>query len=160
MDTAIRQLVSRAVASEEAIDIFAAAGLKKPDISILSDDFLQEVRQRKIRSIAVPPLGSGLGGLQWGRVKGMITAAFADMPDVRVKLYQPKGSPAAKDMPVGTAKPKMTVARALLIKLMKQYARFAYRLTLPWPAGTIANGACSSRRISGWPGRGFRSRDG
>ena len=91
---------------------------------------VREVRQRKIRSIAVPPLGSGLGGLQWSRVKAMIEAAFEEMPDVLVKLYEPKGSPEAKDMPVGTAKPKMTVARALLIKLMKQYARFAYRLTL------------------------------
>ncbi len=54
MDTAIRQLVSRAVASEEVIDIFAAAGLKKPDISILSDDFLQEVRQ-------LPHRNSGVG---------------------------------------------------------------------------------------------------
>jgi O-acetyl-ADP-ribose deacetylase (regulator of RNase III) len=91
---------------------------------------VRELRQRKIRSIAVPPLGSGLGGLQWSRVKAMITAAFEEMPDVRVKLYEPKGSPDAKDMSVGTTKPKMTVARALLIKLMKQYARFAYRLTL------------------------------
>ena len=91
---------------------------------------VREVQQRKIRSIAIPPLGSGLGGLQWPRVKAMIEAAFEEMPDVRVKLYEPKGSPEAKDMPVGTAKPKMTVARALLIKLMKQYARFAYRLTL------------------------------
>jgi O-acetyl-ADP-ribose deacetylase (regulator of RNase III) len=89
-----------------------------------------EVRGRKIRSIAIPPLGSGLGGLQWGRVKAMIEEAFKNMPDVLVKLYEPKGSPDAKDMPVGTVKPKMTVARALLIKLMKQYARFAYRLTL------------------------------
>jgi len=91
---------------------------------------VREVRQRKIRSIAIPPLGSGLGGLQWGRVRGMIESAFEDMPDVRVKLYEPKGSPKAMDMPVGTTKPRMTVARALLIKLMKQYARFAYRLTL------------------------------
>ena len=91
---------------------------------------VREVRHRKIRSVAIPPLGSGLGGLQWGRVKGMIKAAFGDMPDVRVKLYEPKGSPDAKDMPVRTTRPKMTVARALLIKLMKQYARFAYRLTL------------------------------
>lgn len=58
---------------------------------------VREVRQQKIRSIAVPPLGSGLGGLQWSRVKGMITAAFADMPDVRVKLYEPKSSPEAKE---------------------------------------------------------------
>jgi type I restriction enzyme R subunit len=53
MDTAIRQLVSRAVASEEVVDIFAAAGLKKPDISILSDDFLQEVRQLPHRNLGV-----------------------------------------------------------------------------------------------------------
>jgi O-acetyl-ADP-ribose deacetylase (regulator of RNase III) len=91
---------------------------------------VQEVRQRKIRSIAIPPLGSGLGGLQWSRVRSMIESAFAEIPEVRVRLYEPKGTPAAKDMPVGTAKPKMTVARALLIKLMKQYTRFAYRLTL------------------------------
>ncbi len=75
-------------------------------------------------------LGSGLGGLQWSRVKAMIESVFQNMPDVQVKLFEPKGSPDAKDMPVGTARPKMTVARALLIKLMKQYARFAYRLTL------------------------------
>ena len=77
---------------------------------------VREVRERKIRSIAIPPLGSGLGGLQWGRVKAMIEAAFEEIPDVQVKLYEPKGSPDAKDMPVGTTKPKMTVARALLIK--------------------------------------------
>ncbi len=91
---------------------------------------VREVRQRKILSIAIPPLGSGLGGLQWSRVKAMIEAAFEQIPEVQVKLYEPKGSPDAKDMPVGTARPKMTAARALLIMLMKQYSRFAYRLTL------------------------------
>jgi len=44
-------------------------------------------------AIAVPPLGSGLGGLHWSRVKVMIEAAFEEMPDVRVRLYEPKGSP-------------------------------------------------------------------
>jgi O-acetyl-ADP-ribose deacetylase (regulator of RNase III) len=81
---------------------------------------VREVQDRKIRSIAIPPLGSGLGGLQWGRVKAMIEAAFEEISDVQIRLYEPKGSPDAIDMPVGTAKPKMTVARALLIKLMKQ----------------------------------------
>ena len=66
---------------------------------------VREVRQRKIQSIAVPPLGSGLGGLQWGQVKGMIEAGFEDMPDVRVKLYGPKGSPDAKDISVGETEP-------------------------------------------------------
>ncbi len=54
---------------------------------------VREVRERKIRSIVIPPLGSGLGGLQWSRVKTMIEAAFDDVTDVRVKLYEPKGSP-------------------------------------------------------------------
>ncbi len=91
---------------------------------------VQEVRDRRIRSIAIPPLGAGLGGLEWGRVRTMIETAFEELPDVRVKLFEPKGSPDAADMPVGSAKPKMTTARALFISLMNQYARFAYRLTL------------------------------
>ena len=44
LDYAIRQIVSKAIVSDEVVDIFAAAGLKKPDISMLSDDFLTEVR--------------------------------------------------------------------------------------------------------------------
>ena len=53
MDSAIRQLVSKAVATEQVIDIFAAAGLKKPDISILSDEFLAEVRGMPHRNLAL-----------------------------------------------------------------------------------------------------------
>ena len=60
----------------------------------------------------------------------MIEKAFADMPDVRVVLFEPTGTPEAKTMPVGTARPKMTVARASFIRLMDQYAELAYRLTL------------------------------
>jgi len=52
------------------------------------------------------------------------------LPGVQVKLFETKGTPHAKEMPVGTAKPRMTIARALFIKLMEQYARHAYRLTL------------------------------
>jgi len=60
----------------------------------------------------------------------MIEKAFGPLPEVQVKLFEPKGSPDAKEMPVGTAKPRITIARALFIKLMQQYTRFAYRLTL------------------------------
>jgi O-acetyl-ADP-ribose deacetylase (regulator of RNase III) len=67
---------------------------------------VQEVRTRKIRSIAVPPLGSGLGGLQWSKVKRMIEAAFEELPEVRVMLYEPKGNPDDVDMPVGTPRRK------------------------------------------------------
>jgi len=89
-----------------------------------------DVKRLGIRSIAVPPLGSGLGGLDWNVVQPMIRQAFAALPDVRVLLYAPQGAPAAKDMPVRTARPKMTPARALFIKLMDQYSALHYRRTL------------------------------
>lgn len=91
---------------------------------------VEELRNREIRSIAIPPLGCGLGGLDWNRVRGIIEETFSTLPDVQVLLYEPKGAPHAKDMPVGTGKPRMTIARALFVKLMQQYARHAYRLTL------------------------------
>ena len=53
IESAIRQLISRAVYSTDIVDIFAAAGLEKPDISILSDEFLAEVRQLPQRNLAV-----------------------------------------------------------------------------------------------------------
>lgn len=53
LDHAIRQIISRAVAAEGVVDIFAAAGLKKPDISILSDEFLAEVRGMPQKNLAV-----------------------------------------------------------------------------------------------------------
>jgi len=56
LDFAIRQIVSRAVAADEVVDIFAAAGLKKPDISILSDTFLAEVRNLPHRNLAAETL--------------------------------------------------------------------------------------------------------
>ena len=91
---------------------------------------IQEVKQLGIRSIAVPPLGCGLGGLNWSEVQPMIEATFAELPDVRVLLFAPAGTPDAKTMPVRTAKPKMTIGRAMVIKLMGQYGELAYRLTL------------------------------
>ena len=60
----------------------------------------------------------------------MIEHAFSVLPDVKVSLYEPKGAPQADLMPVATKKPNMTIARALLIKLMQQYNDNAYRLTL------------------------------
>jgi len=100
------------------------------DIAAGLEDLVKEVRQRNIRSIAIPPLGCGLGGLDWKRVRSMIEQTFSSLPEVKVKLYEPKGAPKAEQMPVGTGKPRMTIARALFIKLMQQYARHANRLTL------------------------------
>jgi O-acetyl-ADP-ribose deacetylase (regulator of RNase III) len=49
-----------------------------------------DVRQRGVRAIAIPPLGCGLGGLDWADVKPFIVDAFAELPDVRVLLFEPR----------------------------------------------------------------------
>src|SRR5258708_27123211 len=62
LDHAIRQIISKAMVSDEVVDIFAAAGLKKPDISILSDEFLAEVRGMPQRNLAIQLLQKLLKG--------------------------------------------------------------------------------------------------
>jgi O-acetyl-ADP-ribose deacetylase (regulator of RNase III) len=82
---------------------------------------VDEVRKRGIRSVAVPPLGCGLGGLDWGAVRPRIEAAFRDMPDVHVILYEPKGAPTVEKMVKEKRPPRMTIARASLLGLMRRY---------------------------------------
>jgi len=100
------------------------------DIRVGLKALIEEIKRLGIRSIAVPPLGCGLGGLAWKDVSPLIEKAFAEVPGVHVFLYPPAGAPDAKTMPVRTKKPHMTVARALFIKIMQKYKEFAYRLTL------------------------------
>jgi type I restriction enzyme R subunit len=88
---AIRQIVSGAVvASDEVIDIFAAAGLRKPDISILSDEFLAEVRGLPQRNLAVEMLRKLLEGeIRTRRRKNVVQArSFAEMLENAIKRYQ------------------------------------------------------------------------
>ena len=89
LDMAIRQIVSRAVASEGVVDIFAAAGLEKPDISILSEEFLAEVRGMKRRNLAVELLRKLLKGeLATRRRRNVVQArSFAEMLDRTVRRY-------------------------------------------------------------------------
>jgi O-acetyl-ADP-ribose deacetylase (regulator of RNase III) len=82
---------------------------------------IEEIRERNIRSIAVPPLGCGLGGLNWEEVRPRIEAAFAGLPDVRVFLYEPSGPPAAAKIVKNQKTPNMTVGRASLVGLMRRY---------------------------------------
>jgi O-acetyl-ADP-ribose deacetylase (regulator of RNase III) len=100
------------------------------DIEIGLQALVEDVKRLKIRSIAVPPLGCGLGGLDWRKVQPMIEAAFAALPDVRVLLFEPAGAPEPQAMPVKTKRPHLTIARALLVKLMDLYGVMEYRLTL------------------------------
>lgn len=93
-------------------------------------ELLKVIREFGIKSIAVPPLGCGLGGLDWDTVKPMIVSAFRELPEVEVLLFEPAGTPDPKTMPIHTKRPVLTVYRALFIKLMHQYAELSYRLTL------------------------------
>jgi len=88
------------------------------------------VRKYEIRSIAVPPLGCGNGGLRWSDVRPRIERAFADVPDVQVFLYPPEGTPAAATMPVATTPPRMTTARAILIHAARAYRALEFDLKL------------------------------
>ena len=82
---------------------------------------VKEVRERHIQSIAIPPLGCGLGGLDWGVVRPMIEQAFEPLADVGVLLYEPAGAPAAEKMATTKDTPNMTVGRASLLGLMRRY---------------------------------------
>ena len=87
---AIRQIVSRAVSSDEVIDIFAAVGLKKPDISILSDEFLAEVRCMPQRNLAVEKLRKLLEGeiKSRGRKNVVQARSFTELLEKAIKKYQ------------------------------------------------------------------------
>jgi type I restriction enzyme R subunit len=90
LDYAIRQIVSRAVVSDEVIDIFAAAGLKKPDISVLSDAFLAEVRAMPQRNLAVELLRKLLTGEISARSQKNVVQAqsFRAMLENAIRRYQ------------------------------------------------------------------------
>jgi O-acetyl-ADP-ribose deacetylase (regulator of RNase III) len=82
---------------------------------------VDEVKRLGIKSVAVPPLGCGLGGLDWEEVRPLIERAFAPLPDVHVLLFEPKGAPSAEEMAKDEKTPSMTEGRALLLALMRRY---------------------------------------
>jgi type I restriction enzyme R subunit len=90
IDAAIRQIISRAVASDEVVDIFAAAGLRKPDISILSDDFLAEVRGMPQKNLAVELLRKLLNNEIKLRSKKFLiqSKSFAELLENSIRKYQ------------------------------------------------------------------------
>jgi type I restriction enzyme R subunit len=98
LDHAVRQIVSRAVASEGVVDIFAAAGLKKPDLSILSEEFLTEVRGMPQRNLAVELLRKLLNGeiRLRGRRNVVQARSFAEMLEQALRRYQNRAIEAAQ----------------------------------------------------------------
>lgn len=93
-------------------------------------DLIEVIRDRKIRSIAIPPLGAGLGGLDWKEVRAALDRALAILSDIEVLIFAPNGAPPAEAMRNETAKPKMTASRAAVLSLMRRYLvpGYDYRL--------------------------------
>jgi O-acetyl-ADP-ribose deacetylase (regulator of RNase III) len=77
-----------------------------------------EITSRGIKSVAIPPLGAGLGGLDWDHVLPRIKSALQDIPDVDVIIFEPKGPP---DTIRASSVPVMTTGRASLVTLMHRY---------------------------------------
>jgi O-acetyl-ADP-ribose deacetylase (regulator of RNase III) len=93
----------------------------KSRLSYIEDglqDLVRVIRERSIRSIAVPPLGSGNGGLDWRNVRPIIEAALGELPDVRVLLFEPSARPAVL---AGSGELHMTWGRALLLEALRRY---------------------------------------
>ncbi len=85
------------------------------------DALVEEIRSRGIRSIALPPLGSGLGGLDWSRVRPLIEQAMKGLPEVEVRVFEPNGGALDSRANRSTAVPRMTIGRAALVSLMNRY---------------------------------------
>ena len=98
LDHAVRQIVSRAVAPDGVLDVFAAAGLDKPDVSILSEEFLAEVRGMQRRNLAVELLQKLLAGeVATRRRKNVVQArSFAEMLEQTIRRYQHRAIEAAQ----------------------------------------------------------------
>ena len=101
LDHAVRQIVSRAVAPDDVVDIFAAAGLKTPDVSILSEDFLSEVRglrDQRRPNLAVELLERLLKRqLALDQRKNLVQArSFAEMLEATIRRYQNRAVEAAQ----------------------------------------------------------------
>jgi type I restriction enzyme R subunit len=98
LDHAVRQIIARAVAPAGVIDIFTAAGLQKPDISILSDEFLAEVRGMPQRNLAVETLQKLLKGeISTRQRKNVVQArSFAEMLEQTIRRYQNRAIEAAQ----------------------------------------------------------------
>lgn len=88
------------------------------DIESGLESLVQEIRSRGIRSIAIPALGSGLGGLDWRTVRARMEAALGALEEVEIVIYEPGGGPADVRTNTSRAVPTMTPGRAALVELL------------------------------------------
>lgn len=91
-----------------------------------------EVKRLELKSVAIPALGSGLGGLPWQQVEIAIQDSLAELPNVEWRVYPPQAAPKAEVMLNKTKRPAMTTGRAAVLGLIERYVStgFGYRLSL------------------------------
>jgi O-acetyl-ADP-ribose deacetylase (regulator of RNase III) len=90
------------------------------DIELGLEDLRRVLTELDIESVALPPLGCGLGGLRWSDVRPRIEQALGEWP-VRALVFEPHGAPAPEEMPDRRKRPRMTAFRATLIWLLSRY---------------------------------------
>lgn len=91
------------------------------DIQAGLADLVDVIRERRISSIALPPLGSGLGGLDWNLVRKIIESAFISLSDVNIIVFEPSEKNTEERKVKNTTVPKMTAGRAALVCLAHRY---------------------------------------
>jgi len=91
------------------------------DIDSGLEALVEDLKRLDIKSIAIPPLGSGLGGLNWTQVRSRIEHYLGNLEGIEVRVYEPMGAPSAEKMVHNREVPKMTPGRAALVELMDRY---------------------------------------
>jgi O-acetyl-ADP-ribose deacetylase (regulator of RNase III) len=85
------------------------------------ESLVEVLKKKRIRSVALPPLGCGLGGLDWSEVRSQIEGALESVEGVHVVVYQPEGAPETDTMARSRKVPNMTPGRAALVELIDRY---------------------------------------
>ena len=107
------------------------------DVAIGVRALVEKIRELRIRSVAVPPLGCGNGGLNWAEVRAILLAELGDV-EAEVILFAPAGAPAPEDMPNRSVAPELTVERAELLVLLSAFLDAAAPFRVAEHADTLA----------------------
>lgn len=94
------------------------------------NDLVATIDKLEIKSIAIPPLGCGNGGLEWSEVRPLIEAAFERSPGLDVRLFEPSQEARLHELAAEKKKAKMTAGRAAVITVIHGYQRMLYRLSM------------------------------
>lgn len=99
------------------------------DIECGLEDLIKQIKTLRIRSIAIPPLGCGNGGLEWTQVRPLIEEAFSTVPDVDARLFAPSDATGVRELAPEVERPAMTAGRAAVVKVLSVYRQMLYPLS-------------------------------